>query len=339
MILSAVLLLAIAAAHALLLPPSLATVPKFATRSFSARMALNDGDAIDVEAVSSSDDDDGRSSPPQPSTRRTADTTAAENEFLQFAGGEQRAAQIVDELEATGCVPDSPERLIEELLGYWGIRFTAKDGGFPPNGVTGTAPGDDVVVTGHFLRLAPSGSKEPMMQCVEAVMDTAIGKAQLSTLKGEYTAIMGATKNGRRGGRGLFGGRNKQASFTLAPSIEETYQKLDMGGEFQPDFRPGSVKRTWACTFIGERLLIARVSPKGGVAVYERLTESEVQSQIGRLLEPSPFGADGNMQQMMQQMMQGMMGQAQGGQGFPPGGWGNGPPPWGSGPSQRSNIP
>ena len=339
MIRSTVLFLAMAAAHALSLPPSLATVPKIASRLFSARMALNDGDAIDVEAVSSSDDDDGRSSPPQPSTRRTADTTAAENEFLQFAGGEQRAAQIVDELEATGCVPDSPERLIEELLGYWGIRFTAKDGGFPPNGVTGTAPGDDVVVTGHFLRLAPSGSKEPMMQCVEAVMDTAIGKAQLSTLKGEYTAIMGATKNGRRGGRGLFGGRNKQASFTLAPSIEETYQKLDMGGEFQPDFRPGSVKRTWACTFIGERLLIARVSPKGGVAVYERLTESEVQSQIGRLLEPSPFGADGNMQQMMQQMMQGMMGQAQGGQGFPPGGWGNGPPPWGSGPSQRSNIP
>ena len=101
MILSAVLLLAIAAAHALLLPPSLATVPTLASRSFSARMALNDGDAIDVEAVSSSDDDDGRSSPPQPSTRRTADTTAAENEFLQFAGGEQRAAQIVDELEAT----------------------------------------------------------------------------------------------------------------------------------------------------------------------------------------------------------------------------------------------
>jgi len=229
------------------------------------------------------------------------DTTDLELQFLQFREGEEGAARIIDALEATAQVPDGPRELQEELLGeelsgYFAVKFASGEGAFPEAGLT-SAKADGRVLTGHFLRFAPLDSKEPSLQCVEVLRDPVIGRAQVATLKGTYRTVTGME---------LGGGQDRSHS-KLGPSVCEVYDKLVTGGEFQSEFVPGSVQRSWSCTFLGKLLLFARIYPGGGVVVYERRSRAEAMAEVERLLEDPPPGpgGGGDIMELVRQLMLG----------------------------------
>ena len=242
------------------------------------------------------------------------ESAALEREFLRFARGEQGAAEGVDELESAASMPESPEELVDELRGYWSLRFTTGEGGLPPAGLSGC--GDAAagrMVVGHHVRVAPSSSDFPM-QVVEVVLDTREGVARLITLKGRHQAEAGATRSGGGGGGGwlarlLPAGWQKGAAppriYALAPSLSETYDTIEDEGTPCPG--APRVRRRWVCTFLGERLLICRVGERGGVAVYERSTEEEVQRELRRALNSAGDGLGGvqELQQLVKRLAQG----------------------------------
>jgi len=198
------------------------------------------------------------------------DTTECERMFLQFSEGEEVVGDIMDALEGAVILPGSPQGLQEELPGYFVARFSWGPGAESP------LLGPGLTSAGHFLRFAPIDSKEPSLQRIEVLRDAASGRMQVATLNGGYSTL---------DGKELWGD-----IMSSRPSVRETYDALARDGEFQPSFAPGSVSRSWSCTFFGERLLFARVHPGGGMVVYERRSEAEVMAELQQLLEASRLG-------------------------------------------------
>ena len=298
-------------------------------------------------------------------TIESVDSVDIECEFLTCADGSQ-CAQIIDELESTCVVPETPEDLADELLGYWAIRYTGGEGGaaLANTGLSGYGRrGEGASVVGHFLRFASPEAKEPAMQAVEVIVDEngAGAGGRLVTLKGDFEPIDGGMIAGaaRSGGDGMlsrmFGTRSKGSpgGFSPVPALREQYDSTVVGGEFVVG--APSVRRQWACTFLGAQLLVCRLGGvtrtggdeanksrrssraqerAGGIAVYERRTETEVQSEIGALLD-GPTAMTAEMADAMRAMLLG----AAGG----PGGGAGGDERWRrameGGPSQRSSIP
>ena len=179
----------------------------------------------------------------------------------------------------------------------------------------------------------------PEAQTVELIGDAAVGKARVATLKGSYSAADGLVRTKQRG---LVGRLFRRSKYDFAPSIEEAYDELEFDGAIETGFR--WFRRTWVCTFLGERVRVCREAG-GGLAVYDRMEEGEALREIERISN-EPFGFEAMARQMLEQMQRGGMGGmggpgGPGGGGFPPGlmdgdfrGRGDF-----DGPSQRSSIP
>ena len=265
----------------------------------------------------------------------TASSASLEADFLralETVGA--RAAECADALEAATQVPETPDALAERVLGYWRLAFTSGADTFTEAGLSGLGAGDQFQMLAHFQRFATTA---PEAQTVELIGDAAVGKARVATLKGSYSAADGLVRTKQRG---LVGRLFRRSKYDFAPSIEEAYDELEFDGAIETGFR--WFRRTWVCTFLGERVRVCR-EEGGGLAVYDRMEEGEALREIERI-STEPFGFEAMARQMLEQMQRGGMGGMGGpggGGGFPPGlmdgdfrGRGDF-----DGPSQRSSIP
>ena len=221
------------------------------------------------------------------------------------------------------------------MLGYWRLAFTSGADTFTEAGLSGLGAGDQFQMLAHFQRFATTapGADSPAHR-------------RRGGGQGARRDSQGLVLGGRRAGadeqRGLVG-RLFAAQYDFAPSIEEAYDELEFDGAIETGFR--WFRRTWVCTFLGERVRVCR-EEGGGLAVYDRMEEGEALREIERI-STEPFGFEAMARQMLEQMQRGGMGGmggpgGPGGGGFPPGlmdgdfrGRGDGL----DGPSQRSSIP
>ena len=267
----------------------------------------------------------------------TASSASLEADFLRALETDgARAAELADALEAATQVPETPDALAERVLGYWRLAFTSGADTFTEAGLSGLGAGDQFQMLAHFQRFATTA---PEAQTVELIGDATVGKARVATLKGSYSAADGLVRTKQRG---LVGRLFRRSKYDFAPSIEEAYDELEFDGAIETGFR--WFRRTWVCTFLGERVRVCR-EEGGGLAVYDRMEEGEALREIERI-SAEPFGFEAMARQMLEQMQRGGMG----GMGGPGGPGGGGYPPGlmdgdfrgrgdFDGPSQRSSIP
>ena len=218
----------------------------------------------------------------------TASSASLEADFLRALESDgARAAELADALEAATQVPETPDALAERVLGYWRLAFTSGADTFTEAGLSGLGAGDQFQMLAHFQRFATTA---PEAQTVELIGDATVGKARVATLKGSYSAADGLVRTKQRG---LVGRLFRRSKYDFAPSIEEAYDELEFDGAIETGFR--WFRRTWVCTFLGERVRVCR-EEGGGLAVYDRMEEGEALHLLEHLprhrLEAERLGAD-----------------------------------------------